>query len=119
MSKAFQNQRKRVWHENMKHRRGEKRKGKGEKRERGRMELNIGVEFGRFREYIYRLRTFCKRALDDHHSVGKPPVMGALGPLRLTSSQEEFLPYLTLLQTKHITPQTTPPAGYYNKAQTD
>eukprot|EP00965_Chrysotila_dentata_P200047 6179763-Pleurochrysis_carterae.AAC.1 len=28
--------------------------GKGERRERGRMEVNIGVELGRYREYIYR-----------------------------------------------------------------
>eukprot|EP00965_Chrysotila_dentata_P051655 1714695-Pleurochrysis_carterae.AAC.1 len=62
---------------NMKHRRGEKKKR--EKREKGHMVLNIGVESGRFRDYIYRLRTFCRRALDDYYSLRKTPVMGALG----------------------------------------
>eukprot|EP00965_Chrysotila_dentata_P018383 611600-Pleurochrysis_carterae.AAC.6 len=55
---------------------------RGGKREKGRMELNIGVESGRYEEYIYR-------------NEGQTPGMGA-GPLRLTSSQEELLPYHTI-----------------------
>eukprot|EP00965_Chrysotila_dentata_P140954 4659641-Pleurochrysis_carterae.AAC.1 len=52
---------------NIMHRRREKRMGKGgEERKRGRMELYIGVESGRYREYIYRLRPFCKWGLDDY-----------------------------------------------------
>eukprot|EP00965_Chrysotila_dentata_P254967 6212050-Pleurochrysis_carterae.AAC.4 len=76
---------------------GGKEEGEGGKKEKGRMELNIGVESGRSREYIFRLRTFCKKALDDHYSLGKTPVMGASGLLRLTSSPEELLPCLTLV----------------------
>eukprot|EP00965_Chrysotila_dentata_P181415 5987892-Pleurochrysis_carterae.AAC.1 len=71
------------------------------------MELNIGAESGRSREYILRLITFHKKALVDHsrkkskNPSTKNPVMGALGPLRLTSSQEELLPYLTLCRQHH------------------
>eukprot|EP00965_Chrysotila_dentata_P119865 3963803-Pleurochrysis_carterae.AAC.1 len=56
---------------NMMHRRREKRMGRGEKRERGRMELIIGVESGRYREYIYRLITFCIWGLADYSLPGR------------------------------------------------
>eukprot|EP00965_Chrysotila_dentata_P047934 1590136-Pleurochrysis_carterae.AAC.1 len=52
--KAFQRWRKRVWHEYDVRAEG-KEDGEGRKeRERGRMELNIGVESGRYGEYICR-----------------------------------------------------------------
>eukprot|EP00965_Chrysotila_dentata_P048909 1622855-Pleurochrysis_carterae.AAC.6 len=53
----------------MMNRRREKRMGRGEERERGRMELNIGVESGRYREFIYRLTAFCKWGLDYNYSL--------------------------------------------------
>eukprot|EP00965_Chrysotila_dentata_P050157 1661638-Pleurochrysis_carterae.AAC.1 len=53
MHKAFQNWGKRVRHEYDAQARG-KEDGEGGKKERGRTELNIGVESGRCRDYIHR-----------------------------------------------------------------
>eukprot|EP00965_Chrysotila_dentata_P202087 6180930-Pleurochrysis_carterae.AAC.2 len=53
------------------HKREESRWGGGGKKEGGCMESNIGIEPGRYREYIYGLRTFCEWALDDYDYLGR------------------------------------------------
>eukprot|EP00965_Chrysotila_dentata_P186847 6168817-Pleurochrysis_carterae.AAC.2 len=65
MKKAFQSWRRRVGYVN-EEKIGGMKKGEGERREKEFMELNIGAESGRFREYILRLKTFYKKALGEH-----------------------------------------------------
>eukprot|EP00965_Chrysotila_dentata_P060507 2005569-Pleurochrysis_carterae.AAC.2 len=88
---------------NMLNRRREKRMGRGEKRDIGRMELNIGVESGRYRKSIYRLRTFCKWGLDEYSLPGmsKPQKWVPQDPCGLHPRKRSY--YLTLFYLTLVT----------------